>query len=47
MIVEDLARIFYSNYQPQTDWVQLEEILWMFDEGLFKFEKGCRTIFKL
>lgn len=39
MNVKDLARIFYSNYQPQTDWVQLEEILWMFDEGLFKFEE--------
>lgn len=39
MKVDDFARIFYSNYQPNTDWVQLEEILWMFDEGLFKFEK--------
>lgn len=39
MNVNDFARIFYSNFQPSTDWVELEEILWMFDERLFKFEK--------
>lgn len=40
MKVNGFARIFYSNYQPSTDWAQLEEILWMFDEGLFKFERA-------
>lgn len=36
MTTEDFAKIFYSNFTPQTDWGNLSEIAWMYEEGLFE-----------
>lgn len=35
MTSEDFVRIFYSNYSPNIDWANVDEITWMFQEGLF------------
>lgn len=39
MKIEDFVHIFYSNYSSNTDWEQLEEILWMHDNHLFTLKK--------
>ncbi|MFH0937629.1 MAG: hypothetical protein V1808_05065 [Candidatus Daviesbacteria bacterium] len=39
MKTEDVKRIFYSHYTANFDWEQLEEILWMYQEGLLTIEK--------
>lgn len=36
MTSEDFAKIFYSNFIPSIDWANLDEIAWMYGEGLFK-----------
>lgn len=38
MTTEDFAKIFYSNFTPQTDWDILNEINWMYEEQLFTFK---------
>ncbi|MDP3973823.1 MAG: hypothetical protein Q8P92_03240 [Candidatus Daviesbacteria bacterium] len=35
MTSEDFVRIFYSNFSPGIDWANIDEIAWMFEEGLF------------
>lgn len=40
MTLDDFAHIFYSNYSPSTDWEQLSEILWMYEEKLLSVEKS-------
>lgn len=36
MTNEDFLRIFYSNYSPNADWANIDEITWMYQEGLYK-----------
>lgn len=40
MTLNDFAHIFYSNYSPSTDWEQLSEILWMYEEKLLSVERS-------
>ena len=35
MTSEDFVKIFYSNFTPNIDWTNIEEINWMYQEGLF------------
>lgn len=35
MTVYDFVKIFYSNYTPNIDWDNINEITWMYQEGLF------------
>jgi len=35
MISEDFLKIFYSNFTPNIDWANIDEIAWMYQEGLF------------
>lgn len=35
MTSDDFANIFYSNYSPNTDWANIDEINWMYQEELF------------
>lgn len=35
MTSEDFLRIFYSNFSPNIDWANIDEIAWMHQEGLF------------
>ena len=35
MTSDDFVAIFYSNYSPNIDWANIDEIAWMFEEGLF------------
>ncbi len=35
MISEDFLKIFYSNFTPNIDWANIDEINWMYTEGLF------------
>lgn len=35
MISEDFLKIFYSNFSPNIDWANIDEITWMYQEGLF------------
>lgn len=35
MTSEDFAKIFYSNFTPNIDWANIDEIAWMHQEGLF------------
>ena len=35
MTSEDFAKIFYSNFSPAIDWANIDEIAWMYKEGLF------------
>lgn len=32
---DDFVKIFYSNYSPNIDWANIDEITWMYEEGLF------------
>lgn len=32
---EDFVKIFYSNFTPNIDWANIDEIAWMYQEGLF------------
>lgn len=34
----DIANIFYSNFTPAIDWEMVEDISWMFNEGILKLE---------
>lgn len=38
MTSEDFAKIFYSNFTPNIDWANIDEIDWMHDEGLFAMQ---------
>lgn len=40
MTVNDLAKIFYSNYLASTDWDELSEISWMLENNLLSFNKS-------
>lgn len=35
MTSDDFVKIFYSNYTPNIDWANIDEITWMFDEDMF------------
>lgn len=35
MISEDFVKIFYSNFSSNIDWANIDEIAWMYQEGLF------------
>ena len=35
MTSEDFVKIFYSNFTPNIDWTNIDEITWMYEEGLF------------
>ncbi len=35
MTSEDFVKIFYSNFSPNIDWDNIDEIDWMYQEGLF------------
>ena len=35
MTSEDFVKIFYSNFTPNIDWNNIDEINWMYQEGLF------------
>lgn len=35
MTSDDFANVFYSNYSPNIDWANIDEINWMYQEGLF------------
>ncbi|MBI2196786.1 hypothetical protein HYU45_04230 [Candidatus Daviesbacteria bacterium] len=35
MTSEDFLKIFYSNFSPNIDWANIDEITWMYQEGLF------------
>lgn len=35
MTSEDFLKIFYSNFSPNIDWANIDEISWMYQEGLF------------
>ena len=35
MTSEDFVKIFYSNFSPNIDWANIDEITWMYQEGLF------------
>lgn len=35
MTSDDFVKIFYSNYTPNIDWDNIDEINWMYQEGLF------------
>ena len=35
MTSDDFVKIFYSNFTPGIDWANIDEIAWMFQEGLF------------
>lgn len=35
MTSEDFVKIFYSNFSPNIDWANIDEISWMYQEGLF------------
>lgn len=35
MTSDDFANIFYSNYTPNIDWANIDEINWMYKEELF------------
>ncbi|MBI4035991.1 hypothetical protein HY383_03500 [Candidatus Daviesbacteria bacterium] len=35
MTSEDFVKIFYSNFTPNIDWDNIDEIAWMHQEGLF------------
>ncbi len=37
MTSDDFIKIFYSNYTPNIDWDNIDEINWMYQEGLFTF----------
>lgn len=37
MTSEDFAKIFYSNFTPAIDWANIDEIAWMYQEGLLNF----------
>lgn len=40
MTNEDFVKIFYSyHYNPSIDWDSIEEITWMYQEGLFNFSE--------
>lgn len=32
---DNFVKIFYSNYSPNIDWANIDEITWMYQEGLF------------
>jgi|GEM_PF-2617216 hypothetical protein len=36
MTSEDFLKIFYSNFSPNIDWANIDEIAWMYQEGLLK-----------
>lgn len=36
---EDFAKIFYSNFNPTIDWANIDEIAWMYQEGLFTVDQ--------
>lgn len=35
MTSEDFIKIFYSNFTPNIDWANIDEVAWMYNEGLF------------
>lgn len=35
MTSDDFAAIFYSNYSPNIDWANIDEITWMYQKELF------------
>lgn len=35
MTSEDFLKIFYSNFSPNIDWANIDEITWMYQEDLF------------
>ena len=35
MTNDDFVKIFYSNFSPSIDWANIDEITWMYQEGLF------------
>ncbi len=35
MTSDDFVKIFYSNFTPNIDWANIDEINWMYQEGLF------------
>lgn len=35
MTSEDFLKIFYSNFTPNIDWANIDEIAWMYQEDLF------------
>ncbi|EKD84799.1 MAG: hypothetical protein ACD_38C00158G0008 [uncultured bacterium] len=35
MVSEDFVKIFYSNFTLNIDWDNIDEITWMYNEGLF------------
>lgn len=35
MTSNDFAKIFYSKFTPSIDWANIDEINWMYQEGLF------------
>lgn len=37
MTSNDFVKIFYSNYTPNIDWNNIDEITWMYNEDLFTF----------
>ena len=42
MTSEDFVKIFYSNFTPGIDWANIDEIAWMFQEGLFSLNSNDR-----
>ncbi len=35
MTSNDFVKIFYSNFSPSIDWANIDEVTWMYQEGLF------------
>ena len=35
MTSDDFVKIFYSNFTPNIDWANIDEIAWIYQEGLF------------
>lgn len=35
MTGEDFVKVFYSNFSPNTDWANIDEVNWMYQQGLF------------
>lgn len=36
MTSEDLVKIYYSNFTPNIDWANIDEIIWMYQQSLIR-----------
>lgn len=43
MTSNDFVRIFYSNFSPNIDWANIDEIAWMYGKNLFKMSSKILT----